>query len=116
MVVLVDALKRLPAAATLTLSQISIIRIRQSDEARMAPQALRFPRRIVSLPKQQQLLQDDEVWLRQQSAPLLQACEATTRAQSARAESLAPWQFLPGDLQPICPLPQFQNKVFCRTH
>ena len=55
--VLVDALKRLPAAATLTLSQISIIRIRQSDEARMAPQALRFPRRIVSLPKQQQLLQ-----------------------------------------------------------
>src|SRR5438067_11640042 len=103
------------SSATFAL-EILLIRIRRPDEARIATRALRFPRRIVSRSELPLLLRDGEVSLRQQSASLPQACEAPTRARSVREGCLAPWQFLPRALQPVCPLSQSRNKVFCRTH
>src|SRR5882724_10719862 len=103
-------------ADTLTSLDSLVTRSRQCDEARIAPQALQFPRRIVSHRPQPPLQRDDEIWLRQRLAPLPQACEVTTRGQSPRGRRLAPLQFLPRDLLPGGPRLQFWNKVFCRTH
>src|SRR6266487_2667536 len=82
----------------------------------MVPRALRFPRQIVSPPETPRLLRDDEVWLRRQLAPLPQACEATTRAQPENGGRLALWRFPRRDQLLLCPVLQFRNRVFCRTH
>src|SRR6266542_5529361 len=82
----------------------------------MVLRALRFPRRIVSRPARPPLLQDDEVWLRQQLAPLPPACEATTQARFVREGCLALWRFLRRDQSLVYPVLRSRNKVSCRTH
>src|SRR6266542_4371769 len=82
----------------------------------MALRALRFPCRIVSRPETPRLLRDDEVWLRQQLAPLPQACAATTRERSENGGRLALWRFPRRDQLLVCPVLRFRNRVSCRTH